>query len=223
MRACPVFEMAQGTDQCHLEKPLPDAISSENCTGPMSSLPNDMQVYPGPEPAPKPGKKQPEAQPPKETVSKTSAQVVPTIAVSSHAAAGFVDVKNNVAQETPYPSSTAAPSPISSSADVAQAKNHVAQVSAPTPSSSSPPPPPPTSTPAPEPSKGSPTGGQEQAIATTYSTKGHEVYEDVVMMTETTVTVPAAAKRTPEAENQAHKRHAHRHLKHHGVGARRLR
>ncbi len=215
-----MFEMAQGTDQCHLEKPLPDALSTEDCKGPLSSLPNDMQIYPGPEPAPKPGKKQPDAPAPKETASKTSAQVVPTIAVSSHAAAAFVDVKNNVAQETPYSSSTVTSS-MPSTADVGQVKNYVAQVSS--TSSASSPPPPPTSTPAPEPSKDSSMAGQEQTIATSYSTTDHEVYEDVVMMTETTVTVPAAAKRTPEAEHQAHKRHAHRHLKHHGIGGRRLR
>lgn len=46
MRACHVFDMAEGTDRCHLEKPLPNAISSENCKGPMSSVPNDLQIYP---------------------------------------------------------------------------------------------------------------------------------------------------------------------------------
>ena len=222
MRACKVFEMAQDTDQCHLEKPLPDAISSENCKGPMSSLPNDMQVYYGPEPAPKPDKKQPNAAPPKETASKTSAQIVPTIAVSSHAAANFADVKNNVAQETPYTSPPAAPS-MPSNADTAQAKNYVAQVSSST-SSSAPPPPPPTPAPVPEPSKNESMAGPDKTIATSYSTKGREVFEDVVLMTEVTVTVTAAAeKRTAVAETQAHKRHAHRHLKHRGIGGRRLR
>ena len=222
MRACPVFEMAQGTDQCRLENPLPGAIADEDCKGPMSSLPNDMQVYYGPEPAPKPGKKEPDAPPPKDTASKTSAQIIPTIAVSSHAAANFADVKNNVAQQTPYTSSTASPSSTSSSIDVAPAKNYVAQVSSST-SSSAPPPPPPTSTPAPESSQNFSIAEPEKPIATSFSTMGHEVFEDVVMMTEVTVTVPAAAKRTANADHQAHKRHAHRHLKHYGIGGRRLR
>ena len=222
MRACKVFEMAQDTDKCHLEKPLPDAISSENCKGPMSSLPNDMQVYYGPEPAPKPDKMQPNAAPPKEATSKTSAQIIPTIAVSSHAAANFADVKNNVAQEMPYTSSSAAPMP--SSADTAQAKNYMVQVSSSASSSAlPPPPPPPTPTSAPEPSKDAFVAGSDKAIATSYSTKGYEVFEDVVLMTEVTVTVPAAAKRTAGADHGARQRHAHRHLKHRGIGGRRMR
>ena len=221
MRACAVFEMAKDTDKCHLEKPLPDAIASENCKGPMSSLPNDMRVYSGPEPAPKPDKKQPTAAPPKENASKTSAQIIPTIAVSSHAAANFADVKNKVAQETPYTSSSATPS-MPSSADTTQAKNYVAEAPS-SASSSATPLPPPASTSAPEPNMESPMAGQDKTIATSYSTTGSDVFEDVILMTEVTVTVPAVAKRTPDAEHHAHKRHALHHLKHRGIGGRRLR
>lgn len=42
MRACHAIDMAEGTDKCHLEKPLSGAILSENCRGQMSSVSYDM-------------------------------------------------------------------------------------------------------------------------------------------------------------------------------------
>ncbi|KAL8795370.1 MAG: hypothetical protein Q9195_002111 [Heterodermia aff. obscurata] len=217
-RACEIFNFPDGTAQCTLENPLPEAIASENVKGPMQGLPNNMPIQTGPEMATKQGGSQPVATAPTSVASYASTSIAknPVVTLSSKASkaeashsvgpnegAVYAQMNNAVtSQSTP----TASPSSVEVHNNIAAASPKVAQSPKAVPS--------PATTSAPQ-----IVNLAESTIGVSYTTVGHKVHEMVDVMVEVTVTETAhAAKRTPHAHHKHHQRANAR-----GIGGRRLR
>jgi len=202
--ACEVFKFAKNTGSCALENPLPTEIDKEAVKDSKLGLPGGMKIQSGPEPATKPGQ-QPAAIPQPSTAALPSSSIAkaPTVSLSSKAA---------VAE------STHVAAPHESGGVFAQADQYQPQSKAPTKVAvevSSSYVSPPSTTPAPLESA----SAAPHAIATSYSTIGREVMEDIKLEVDVTVTAG-----TPEATMGHHKRHHKHHAANgHGIGGRRLR
>ena len=217
-RACEIFDFPDGTAQCTLENPLPEAIASEDVKGPMQGLPNGMPIQTGPEMATKQGGSLPVATAPTSVASSASISIAknPVIPLSSKASkaeashsvgpnegAVYAQMNNAV---TSTSTATPSPSSIEVQNNIAAAAPKVTQLpkSVPTPATTAAP---------------QVVDLSESTIDVSYTTVGHEVHEMVDVMVEVTVTETAhVAKRTPYGHHQHHPR-AHAR----GIGGRRLR
>lgn len=214
-RACEIFEFPDGTAECTLESPLPEAIAGENVKGPMKGLPNGMPIQTGPEKATKQGGSQPKATAPSTAAyASTSIAKNPVVTLSSEAskaeASHSVGPKDGGVFAQPNNAVTPTSNPSHSSTPVAFHKK-VAAV--PKDADSPKPVPSPATTSAPQ-----IVDLDESTMDVSYTTVGREVHEMVDVMVEVTVTETAhVAKRTPHAHHMHHHRANAR-----GIGGRRM-
>lgn len=201
--ACEVFKFPSDTGSCALENPLPTEIDKEAVKGPRDGLPGGLKIQSGPEPATKPGQ-QPAAiaQPSTAALPSSSIAKAPVVPLSSQAAvaesthiAAPQESGGVFAQVNNYQPQSEAPPKVA----VEVPSSHASQSS---------------TTQAPlEPAPAAP-----YAIATSYTTIGREVMEDIRLEVDITVTAG-----TPEATAGHHKRHHKHHAANgHGIGGRRL-
>ncbi|KAL8711751.1 MAG: hypothetical protein Q9220_003922 [cf. Caloplaca sp. 1 TL-2023] len=205
MKSCGVFEFTENSGSCTLESPLPSELSDEKTEGPMQGLPGGCEVQSGPEQAKK-GKGA--------TGSSSGGK---SDGSSSSGSSSSHDDKTTDKSKDSAPAAAPAPHVDDKKAEGAvfaqnkkeAAANYVAPAPA-APAVTSPP--------------VAPVVDAADVVATSYTTDGRIVYENKVVIKEITVTEGGAkAKRTPEAQAENHKRHAHRHhhMKH-GIGGRRM-
>ncbi|KAL8858636.1 MAG: hypothetical protein Q9178_004930 [Gyalolechia marmorata] len=219
MKSCGVFELTQDSASCTIEN-LPEEIKNENTEGPMSSLPGDCEIQPGPEPARKgkgasgsssggkskgnssaKNKSKEDKAPVNKDSTSPPVEEAPAAPIPESKPEGgvFVEKEEKAPEQAPEKAPEQVPE---------QAPEYVA------------PPPPPAPAPTTPPS--APVDEAGNVLRTDVRTDGRVVYENKVVVHEVTVTEEAKVKRTPEAEHV--KRHAHRHHHmQHGIGGRRMR
>lgn len=207
--ACSIFKFPENTGSCTLENPLPAEIATENVKGPRNGLPGGVDVQYGPEPARKQGGQQPAA------IPQPSAAALPSSSVPK---APVVPLPSNAADAE----SSHLANPQESGGMFAQFDNYHAAPSQPSdtlPKAAVAIPPVPLSPPTTTPPPAQPASVHESTVATSYTTVGREVFKNIEVQVDVTVTTgvlrPSAAQ---------HKRHHHHHAAHaHGIGGRRMR
>lgn len=220
MSKCKVFTMAQGSDSCKLQNPLPAAIAYEDVKGPMKGLVNGIQVYAGPEPAAKPAAPSNAGPSGGLQTSKAGAAQndVPTAPLPSISAPlGYHSPKAIVDQVEPMAVKAASASTAAPSMQPAGPVFNMKDAAVNTPAS--PPVMTPATTAAPAPQS---LPSNERILTTSYYTDAVGIHEVVVVLDEVyvqapevTVTVEARSNGSRKAKRQGHNAHVSRHAHYH--------
>jgi hypothetical protein len=195
---CPLFTLQTDTEAATCKIQTPANIASEKLSGKIgTALPGNVKVSSGPEPA-------------DAGVSDASPAPVPTL---SHSAGSSVKPGETVLPGGVFAESSK-PTPAVASVEINKAIIKETPIPIPTPTPNLAPTPSPTPTPAPVNPKLPP---NQQFFTTSYSTKGNQVLELVVI--EELVTVTAAPVTvTQVVKRKDHQEHIHKH-RHYGRGS----